>query len=79
MARKFLKSAAQCHKTRSLELNRHEARKMLIRELDNRINGEASIESIESMKDREKARQRRKRTKTKYQSKGDCESEESAA
>ena len=56
----------QCHKTRSLELNRHEGRKLIIKELDKQINGDSSKKSIDDMKAKENARKRRKRTKLKY-------------
>jgi hypothetical protein len=67
----------QCHKTRSLELNRHEARKLLVRELDNQINGIASLESIELMKEREKSRLKRKKSEIKYGSSNNQNSDNS--
>lgn len=54
----------KCHKTRSLEDNRKEARKILIAKLDNEINGDDSIEAqikrIERKKSNENDRRRKK-------------------
>lgn len=54
----------KCHKSRSLEANRVEARKILAAKLDNEINGEDSVEAqmkrIEEKKTNESERRRRK-------------------
>lgn len=68
----------QCHKTRTLALNRHEARKLLTKELDDRVNGKLSLDSIESMKIQEKCRKKKKRTALKY-GKTEIEKSESEA
>ena len=47
-------------------MNRHEGRKLIIKELDKQINGDSSKKSIDDMKAKENARKRRKRTKLKY-------------
>ena len=54
------------YKTRSLELNRHEGRKLIMKELDKMINGDASKKSMEELKAKERARIKRKRAKAKY-------------
>lgn len=59
----------KCHKTRSLELNRHEARKLIIKELDIRANGDASKSATESLKRKERGRIRKKRSNEKYKEK----------
>lgn len=47
-------------------MNRHEARKLIIKELDLRLNGEASKITTEEMKIKERARIKRKKSKAKY-------------
>ena len=51
-----------------MELNRHEARKLIIKELDIRANGGASKSTIEDMKVMERARIKRRKCKVKYSS-----------
>lgn len=58
---------------RSLELNRKEARKILIRRLDNAINGENSLESIEGVKIKERKRQAAKKRRQKVKSRFEAE------
>lgn len=54
----------KCHKTRSLEENRKEARKLLAARLDNELNGEESVDAqmkkVEVKKINEADRRRRK-------------------
>ena len=56
-------------------MNRHEARKLIIKELDLRMNGEASKSTIEEMKIMERARIKRKKSKLKYANDSEIEIE----
>ena len=56
-------------------MNRHEARKLIIKELDLRMNGEASKSTIEEMKIMERSRIKRKKSKLKYANDSEIEIE----
>ncbi len=56
----------RCHMSRSLELNRREARRMLLAQLDDQVNGEASKGSIAALKERERKRTRGRKSARKH-------------
>ena len=65
---------SQCHAHRSLELNRKEARKILLRRLDAIINGENSLDSIEGAKIQERKRQAAKKRRRRERAQHDAAS-----
>ncbi|ORX88182.1 hypothetical protein K493DRAFT_319563 [Basidiobolus meristosporus CBS 931.73] len=61
----------QCQKTRSLSLNRKEARKLLIRKLDDMHNGDMSKSAQKIKKIQKKKANKARRTRQKYGATGD--------
>lgn len=60
------------HKTRYLEINRRDARKLLENELDKLINGPASRESIAALRERERHRVASRKSRKKHQISSDA-------
>ena len=59
----------KCQEQRSLEMNRKIARKLLVRKLDNFVNGEDSVESQERRINKEKLERKKEKTRLKYEAK----------
>ena len=57
----------KCHQTRSLEMNRKIARKLLAKKLDNFVNGEESVEAQEAKISKEKHDRKKEKIRLKYQ------------
>lgn len=69
------KIQVKCHKTRSLELNRKEARKILWSKLDAEINKEKSLEALKEMEKQERTRQAKRKSIKKMNQKEDQKGE----
>jgi len=64
------------HKTRYLEINRRDAKKLLGAELDKLINGDASKTAIEALRSKEKKRISSRKSKRKHASSNPLEDNE---
>ena len=59
----------KCHETRSIESNRKIARQLLLRKLDNHLNGENSVENQQKVLDKLKLEKKKEKTRLKYEQK----------